>query len=381
MDQVESSSVLIVSQVPPPVNGSTRMTELIIDVISELGHEPTLVEKRFSRHASEVGVGSFRKILLVPGLLTRLVQAICRRKPAACIYFLTNRKFSFAVDYVMLRIISLLGIKTILYLHTNGYSQLASSGRLASRLLKDVFSAADKVVTLSDSLRADVSPFLEHSKASVIPNAVLDPFQAGEVHLGNDILFLSNLIPSKGAHEFILMASSLASKRKSLKFHVVGAISDPQYAASLTKLITELNVGDRVTLHGALYGDDLEVVRRQCSLLVFPSTYEFEALPLAAIESLSLGMPVAAYNVGGLGDLISDDCGYLADVPEIQLLEAFVDRYVDDPALRSRLSDGARRSFERQFGLDVFASRWARVLDSTQITHEVSNRSVGKHEV
>lgn len=381
MERVESCNILAVSQAPPPVNGSTRMTELLIETLENSGHTVTLVDKRFSRSASEVGVGSLRKVVLIPGLTVRVVRAILRRRPTVCIYFLTNRRFSFAVDYIMLRIISVFGIKVVLYLHTNGYSQLASSGRLATRLLRDIFSAADQVVTLSHSLLADVSPFVAESKASVIPNAVSDPLKSGEVHLGDDILFLSNLIPSKGAHEFILMASRLAKKRKSLKFHIVGATSDAQYAASLSIMIAELDMADRVTLHGPLYGDDLEVVRRKCSLLVFPSTYEFEALPLVAIESLALGMPVAAYNVGGLGDLIKEDCGYLAEVPDVRLLEAFVGGYVDNPSLRSRLRDGARRSFERQLGLDVFATSWARVLASTNITHAVSKRSVGKYEV
>lgn len=378
MDSTDFPHILIISQVPPPVNGSTKMTELLVYTIGNSGRGVTLVDKRFSRSASEVGSGSLRKVFLVPGLALRLVKAIVRKKPVSCIYFLTNRRFSFAVDYLMLCIICLFRIEIILYLHTNGYSRLASGDRFTARLLQDVFRKADKVVTLSQSLIADVSPFLGGTEVAVIPNAVPDPLKFGDVVLGDDILFLSNLIPSKGAHEFVLMASQIAKKRKDSHFHIVGAIADEQYAASLNRMMSELDIADRVTLHGSLYGDDLDAVRRKCAILVFPSTYEFEALPLAVIESFSFGMPVAAYNVGGLGDAINDDCGYLALVPDIQLLEAFVDGYLGDPALRARLSHGARQSFERHFGLNIFARSWDQVLGSPQIAHLARDKSVRK---
>jgi glycosyltransferase involved in cell wall biosynthesis len=70
--------------------------------------------------------------------------------------------------------------------------------------------------------------------------------------------------------------------------------------------------GDVVRFHGFMPS---EQIWPQVGLLVMPS--RAEGLPMAALEALAAGVPVAASRVGGLPDLIRPDTGWLFDVADI----------------------------------------------------------------
>jgi glycosyltransferase involved in cell wall biosynthesis len=66
--------------------------------------------------------------------------------------------------------------------------------------------------------------------------------------------------------------------------------------------------------------------------------------PLTALEALACGTPAVACEVGGLPELVRDrETGLLVPPRDGGALAAAVARLLDDPELRSRLSDGARR--------------------------------------
>lgn len=76
-----------------------------------------------------------------------------------------------------------------------------------------------------------------------------------------------------------------------------------------------------------------------------------EGLPMTIVESLSIGVPVAATAVGGIpGAVIPGRNGFLVDRTP-QALAEVVDRLLGDRDELSRLSDGALRHFEQNFDI------------------------------
>ena len=72
---------------------------------------------------------------------------------------------------------------------------------------------------------------------------------------------------------------------------------------------------------------------------------DWENFPHAAVESLSVGTPLVATAVGGVGEIVVDGVNGLLVPPGSP--EAFghaLQRLLGSPELRARLSDGARAS-------------------------------------
>jgi glycosyltransferase involved in cell wall biosynthesis len=78
------------------------------------------------------------------------------------------------------------------------------------------------------------------------------------------------------------------------------------------------------------------------------------------IEASALGVPIAAMDTGGTRDIIEPGVtGLLSTSPEG--LAADVRRLVNEPDLRARLGDAARRKVEREFDAPAVVERIERL--------------------
>lgn len=358
-------SIVVISQLPPPVHGSTVMTELFLAAVAGLGFRVRLVDRRFSRSVDEVGRPSATKIAAVPFLGARLLRAV-RARPAAVVLFVTNRPGSFLVDALLVQLLSARAVPLVLYVHTVGFTDLAGRGVLWRRLVRRTLAAGDRVVVLGERLIGDVTAFVPAAAVRVIPNT---PGELPAAHEPRDpttrsVLFLSNLLPEKGVDEFVEIAARLVEAAPSVdwRFRIAGAGSSDR-VAEVARLVRRVGLSDRTELVGAVAADDKWRVLQSASVLVFPSRYRYEAQPLTVVEALTVGTPVVAYDVGGIGDVV--DAGVGALVPA-------GDRTAMVDALLSLERDGTLAGERRQaigdhaartHSLEAYATAWRGVLD------------------
>ena len=78
-----------------------------------------------------------------------------------------------------------------------------------------------------------------------------------------------------------------------------------------------------------------------------------EGLPLAALEAMAHGVPVAAFGVGGLPDLIEPGRnGFLAPAGDLDALANAIDGWIKLPAdARAALGDHARATIAERFSV------------------------------
>ncbi len=79
-------------------------------------------------------------------------------------------------------------------------------------------------------------------------------------------------------------------------------------------------------------------------IFTLPSFYE--GISLALIEAMGTGLPVVATAVGGVPDMLSEECALLVPV-ETEMIAAAFERYYCDPALRYCHGQNARRESVR----------------------------------
>jgi glycogen synthase len=91
------------------------------------------------------------------------------------------------------------------------------------------------------------------------------------------------------------------------------------------------------------------------SMLIFPSRGP-ESLSRVLIEAGALGVPIAAMDTGGTRDIVEPDVTGLLSRTPVELARD-VKRLRQDPVLRRRLGDAARRKVERDFEADAVVAR------------------------
>jgi glycosyltransferase involved in cell wall biosynthesis len=328
------------------------MTQRLIDALTASGADVRLVDRRFSRTVDEVGKFSGRKIWAGLSLWLRVGSAALGR-PRWVVVFGTNRPASFIVDVGVFRILSLLRRPTLNYVHTMGYAALAARGDWWRRQVRFTLTSPERVVVLGRSLLADVEGARQ---VSVIPNAA--PQTSGRKLDRNTVLFLANLIPEKGAGDFLSMAKRLTGVFPQMQWVIAGADVDGQESL----LRSEASAFPQIFVAGRVDSAERDKLLASTHTLVFPSRYPYEAQPLSIIEAQSMGIPTVAYDVGGIADVINESNGILLPQAEVELLTQSVERLLSDPALHASLAAGAQASFRDHHSLEAFAFAWSELL-------------------
>lgn len=208
------------------------------------------------------------------------------------------------------------------------------------------------------------SPLLAKSRIEVIPNGLnLNVYKPLDKSLAKNLLGLpqnKHIIlfgalwatsdRRKGFHLLLPALQKLSQSPWQDNFHVV------VFGASQSE--TPLDVNFPVQYLGVLHDDiALRLTYSAADLTIVPSTQE--AFGQAASESLACGTPVVAFNSTGLQDIVEhQQNGYLAEPFEIEDLARGITWVIEDSQRYVRLCDRAREKAEREFNIELQASRY-----------------------
>lgn len=148
---------------------------------------------------------------------------------------------------------------------------------------------------------------------------------------GTVVVSVARLVPVKG-HPGLLRAVAQVPDCTLL---LAGQGPDEE---ALKQLATDLAISDRVRFLGAI--EDVPGVLAASDVFVLNS--RFEGLPLSVLEAQAAGLPVIATAVGGVPEVVADDCGRLVPLDDEAALVAALRELVGDRATRARLGAAAR---------------------------------------
>ncbi|WP_211217135.1 glycosyltransferase family 4 protein [Psychromonas hadalis] len=241
-------------------------------------------------------------------------------------------------------------------LHTHGY-KAGILGRVAARLANVTVISTYHAGEISQGKLAfydcldRYSAFMAHHVFAVSPKIaarlpgntqVFDNFIDNRqlaMSSGKQIAFVGRVSTEKGPDYFLHIAQMLPAQQ----FHLYG--DGP--------LLTQLQQHTPTNLHLHGQQDDMSKLWPKIGLLVMPSRYE--GLPMAALEAMARGIPVAAFNVGALHKLINCDInGWLVEPDNVQILTEKINLWLTfSQPQKSALQVAAQQKINRHFSSRV----------------------------
>ena len=168
-----------------------------------------------------------------------------------------------------------------------------------------------------------------------------------------NILFVGRLVPAKNPELFIRMASRLVRDlpEHNLLFQIAG---DGPLRKGLQEYAGKCPISNsRVQFLGERA--DMSDIYRETDILVLTSDHE--GTPNVVLEAMSYGIPVVATNVGGVPEILSEDCGFLLRASDLDGLCRATAKLVRDQRLRSSLGGNGRRYVLDNHSLPYLADR------------------------
>jgi glycosyltransferase involved in cell wall biosynthesis len=183
------------------------------------------------------------------------------------------------------------------------------------------------------------------------------------------ILFLSRLHHKKGLDYLAEGFARCAGQAPQVHLVVVG--HDEGARADFQKRIERHGLTDRVHLVGPMHGEAKWQAYRDAVCLCLPS--RDEAYTVAITEALAAGLPAVISTNCHYDDVREYEAGIIVDLDAQAIGNALL-RLVQDPDLRRRMSENARRLFRERLCFDVAARESLAIYEQClRRPHRLSN--------
>lgn len=172
---------------------------------------------------------------------------------------------------------------------------------------------------------------------------------------------VGRMTPWKGQHYLLEAFASIAGAVENLYLLFVGApvFDSDAYQHRLVKLVSRLGLNDRVRFTG--YRHDMPLVLAAMDVFAFTSV-EKDTSPLTLLSAMSSGLPVVAFDIEGVREVLIDGEQLLVPVGQVNPLAQAITKLLSDAGRRRQLGASARKVAESEFGVERYASRMQEVF-------------------
>jgi glycosyltransferase involved in cell wall biosynthesis len=199
----------------------------------------------------------------------------------------------------------------------------------------DMYVAPSRFTALSISRRFAI-PL---TKIAIVPEGVETKFETGDgsrirerVGSGKIILFVGNLIYSKGVDKLLYVFQKISQEFEDTKLIIVG---DGPLRNFLFEQVNRMGLQRKVFIAGFVAESELPDYYASCDL--FASFSQLEGFGLTFAEAMMAGKPIVAFNTASIAEVV-EDSGLLATPFNLAEMEYNIKKILQNDVLRHELS-------------------------------------------
>jgi glycosyltransferase involved in cell wall biosynthesis len=165
----------------------------------------------------------------------------------------------------------------------------------------------------------------------------------------------------KGQVALVEVFAETLKSRPEMVLIIIGSAlfpGDKPYEERLGQRISELGITNSVRLLG--HRNDVPLLLEAMDILVLPSVHD--PFPMVVLESMAAGLPIVAYSVDGVPELLTDEkTGWLVPPGDRVGMARAILRAERDPGQRRQLAQAAHHAVEKNTPSN-YVSAFARIL-------------------
>ncbi|WP_052500320.1 glycosyltransferase family 4 protein [Priestia megaterium] len=349
--------MLVIGPVPPPIHGESLAVHSVVksDLLNRNYHISLINTNKLN--VTNAGKFSIGKVLKDIKILQQVFANVFMRKKDICYISISQTRLGLLRDLVIILLCSLRSKKIIAHLHGNNLGNVIDKmSRCERTLVKNIFKKIDSGIVLGNGLKNNFKGFTKSIK--VVANGVDGNYITDEELNSKekdtefiDIVYLSNLLESKGYQYLIEAVASLIEEGENVRLTLAGAIFNQEKFDMIWNTVKDRRLEERIKHLGVVDGIKKKQLLLSSDIMVLPTNYPIEGQPVSIIEGMAAGLPIIATKRGSIPDLITNN-GILIETGSTHLVKKTLSSLINNPKELKNMSKNSRENFLNNFTLE-----------------------------
>ena len=353
--------VLIIGPFPNPISGVSIANKVVEEILNaDLNFIVEKINTSYPIFDEQIGEFSIQKFLFYLRINSSFFKVLKNN-----IIYITPGQTFFGVLKYALFIVAASALRKELIIHVHGnylgkeYQSLKGFKRVLFYFLVSRFT---KGIVLSNSLKHNLTPFLEDKNIFSLPNFAQDYLYKEDKKFVKDelrIFYLSNLMKEKGIFCLLNALKNLEKNNIIYKAKIAGNI-DQNYSKEILKLFTELKNAEYI---GIVNGDDKKSLLEWGNIFVLPTFYKMEGQPISILEAMATTNLVVTTNHAGISDVFQDKInGYFVEKNNENSIEKILSYLAANKSELKKIAEYNKTFFLNNFTVDIFKKNLLEII-------------------
>lgn len=229
--------------------------------------------------------------------------------------------------------------------------------------MRKMFKKVDCIVSPSEFVKDKlIEGKLECNEIKVIHNFVNES-KREESKPGNYAFYFGRLSKEKGIMHLVKAIREIENARL-----IIAGEGDER--ERIEEYIKNNNLQERITLIGYQNQDNIRKYITNARFIVVPSIW-YENCPYSILETMEIGKPVIASDIGGIPELVSDGInGYLYKPNDIHSLKEKLELLFESDELAKTFGKNSRELFNKNYTAERYYSEIIKIYSSLLSLYE-----------
>ncbi len=354
---------MLIGPFPDPITGVSLANRTVLQCLKECeSFRPDYINTSYPEFEEGIGTFTWSKFFFYSSLNLQFHKLI----QADAIYITPGQTFYGVLKYALFIIFSsLLNKEIILHIHGNHLrNEYESLSGIKKKIFHFLLSKGTKGIVLSETLRKNLSPFMEEKRIHVLFNfaeGYLVDAENEKDFSGMRIVYLSSLMKEKGI--FILLEALLELEKRKINYQArIAGNMDPKSKEAILAVMGKLK---NTVYLGTVEGTEKKRLLQWSNVFVLPTFYKMEGQPISIIEAMATGNLIVSNRLEGIMDLMrhKEQGFFLKDNSTENLVETliFIDKNMD---LTQKIALNNKDYFLKDFTLSRFREQLLKILNN-----------------
>lgn len=342
------------------ISGQSVAFKMLVNY--ELQHNVT-GKKTIALHNS-AGGSAIAKFFYLFLFLAKLLRVACLERPSVFYLSISRSYAGFLKDFPVFICALITRSKLCVHLHGSDFRDFynGTSG-LGRMLVNFCYRKVSVAFVLSEGMKVEFENFPDISIVTVF-NCASDLSmlkEATPLEGQINILYMSNIIRSKGILELVEAVKTLHSDGLNVSLKVAGEFVGDEFmtAAEIRKKFYELlSNAEFITYEGVARGQAKDMLFEWSNIVALPTYYRTEAQPIVLIEAMSCGRFIISSAFKYIPEFVTDKVnGILVESVSSENLRHAMKNIIADDVHYKQVCENNRSYFKNNFTESVHCER------------------------